>query len=479
MLFKTIILPQVNIILKIDVEYKMRKTSKSYNSKDINIIQNKKNSTFNNSQKHPDRIDSEVKNDSKQTLQQNENKIDIINQEKKENDFPNEEIITHESTDRNENKINFSTDKENANKQVRKKNTCNDTTLYLVNNFKELKDLFPYNDTFNSQLYNSNKSNFLNSFDLDIYGEDNNSFEVINIFDNDESNSKYESNKIGTIFDKKNDVSIITQDNENIEYICSNLLRSSGFIPAKDKLKINFRILQNVTELEAYLKIMIEANKNENQREKNTHLGFTNNKFDCTVKLFRFELKNINENYFKFNYNHKKHLEIIDPEQFNLIIKTMYVEINHKTIDLGEHYKNLRRKLFDDELTKKNEYINLIKEYFVKKANIFNEKCREFIDKLNISKKILFESFIFFILKKNYNTNPHTNTYQSSEENMNISKNSSNFNNSILDSIFNSKKYDNYIKVFSSNNLFDKIEISNIDEIITNIILLNFVGIKE
>lgn len=410
----------------------------------------------------------------------------ILINDKMKNIFTEELMKTNESIDVIQNKSFISTDKDNLNKHTNYKHTdlSNNTTLYLVNNFKEGKEINQTTDVCVSQFSLNNKTNFMNSFDIDQNEDENFSFDLINLYEfgDADQNNKNEGLKINSICDKRNDVSAINHDNDNIGYLTSNILldRTGGFLISNEKFfpQSNLIILENIEELDIYLKKIIEYSLNTN--EKNNKLGNQSKIFDCTMKTIKLDFfDNINNEYNRIQIGKRKSFEIIDPEQFSIFTDYLYNEINQKTIDLSERYKNSRRKVFDENYSKRNEYISLIKEYMLKKVNIFSEVCREFISKLNISKKILFETFVFFIFKKNYTLQGHSNYHMNYEENIFPNNNINKLNDSLIESIFNCKKFEKYMKLFTRNSLFDKLAIDNIDEIIYSITRLNYVGIKE
>jgi len=394
-----------------------------------------------------------------------------------------EELMKNDSIDVIQNKSYISYDRDNSNREtIYKRTNMSNTTLYLVNNFKEEKEMNQNNDIFLSQFTINNKTNFMNSFDLDNNDDENFSFDLINLYELEdlEQNNKNESYKINTIFDKRNDVSEINYDNSNIGYFTSNLvIEGKEFISSHDRLKhkSNCRVIDSKEEFENYIKRIIEFCLNTN--EKNSKLGNPLNIFNCTVKTFKMDLLSNNE-YNRIQFAKSQIFEIIDPDQFNIIVDNLFSEINEKTIDLSEHYKNSRRKTFDENFSKKNEYVALINEFMMKRANIFNEVCREFITKLNITKKLLFESFVFFIFKKNSMQQMNSNYIRNSEENIFIcNDDNNNPNDSLIETMINSKKYEKYTKLFHNNGLFERLVIASIDEIIYKIIRLNYIGIKE
>lgn len=426
-------------------------------------------------------------------------------------------------------KDHYKTNKFALEPKLHKYSNSNDTTLNIFNNFKDLKELnFTNNDLLmSSNLFcANNKTNFMNSFD--IYNEDENfSFEVANMFEDADSHLNkdigsnlinFNSHKANILFDKKHDVSAIAYEGIDAHDRCqiiSNKNKENFFLNENNFINnynnnlndfnnnLNSRkikVIECNTELEAYLKAIIEKfdfscdGLNLNNKHRNN--------FCSTVKVKKFELAN---NY-QSNCHHGKydscipnsaqlskkvmHMEIIDPAQFNLILKFLNTEINQKATDLNDHYKSIRRKFFDENIEKQTEYISIVKELILKRISSFNNINRELCFGINISKKVFFESFVFYFALAKFLFDNSINNSATTPINSDYLKD--NFDNVKkflykeynLEGFFNSKAYEKYYSLFSYNNIFNHFVTSTTNtqvaqDIYNNILRLNHVGIKE
>jgi hypothetical protein len=87
-------------------------------------------------------------------------------------------------------------------------------------------------------------------------------------------------------------------------------------------------------------------------------------------------------------------IEVIKPEQFYLILRFVYDELNPILIELSDNFVDERRKYF---LTDTETYINIISSYIEKRDEIFVSIISGIMQKLKISQEILDNSFFYYL----------------------------------------------------------------------------------
>ncbi len=98
----------------------------------------------------------------------------------------------------------------------------------------------------------------------------------------------------------------------------------------------------------------------------------------------------------------KTNIKVINDDQFLVILKFLFNELNQTLMDMYDTFKEDRRKLFN----KNNEaYINVVKTYLNNKEEFFICVLYNIKTRLNISQEILDNSFNFFSNLADFNSN--------------------------------------------------------------------------
>jgi hypothetical protein len=89
-----------------------------------------------------------------------------------------------------------------------------------------------------------------------------------------------------------------------------------------------------------------------------------------------------------------KHLDIIKPEQFHIILRFFFDELNPTLIEISDNFVEQRRKYFEGDT---DRYISIITEYLQKKDEYFVYIISNIMSKLNISQELLDNSFYYYL----------------------------------------------------------------------------------
>jgi hypothetical protein len=94
------------------------------------------------------------------------------------------------------------------------------------------------------------------------------------------------------------------------------------------------------------------------------------------------------------NRQELKRIDIIKPEQFHIILKFFFEELNPTIIELSDNFVEERRKYFEHDT---DTYIGIINDYLEKKDENFVYIISNIMSKLNISQEILDNSFYYYL----------------------------------------------------------------------------------
>jgi hypothetical protein len=89
-----------------------------------------------------------------------------------------------------------------------------------------------------------------------------------------------------------------------------------------------------------------------------------------------------------------KRIDIIKPEQFHIILRFFFEELNPTLIELSDNFVEERRKYFEHDT---DSYISIIKDYLQKKDENFVYIISNIMSKLNITQELLDNSFYYYL----------------------------------------------------------------------------------
>lgn len=282
---------------------------------------------------------------------------------------------------------------------------------------------------------------------------------------NSENSPDLKINKINKIQTHNTNISFFDQmkntSNNNISAINFNLDNTYNYNnnpndPNENENEnfVNKYLLDDLTKVENYLIIISQS------CEKNPKI-FPPNTFIHSLNKVTFKDCIISNEKFDF--------EIIPPQEFHLVSKYIFLNINKYITDILDHFKSQRRRVFDDSEKLTEEYLGVIKNFQQKKSEILNFVFKEFSSKLNYTAKSFMNNFMFYI----------------SFFKLNGIENYGNFNNNngleVFNRFFNQKIFEKFCDFVRSNKIHDKV---NIDKelqktICQNLMGFNFIGIKE
>jgi hypothetical protein len=358
--------------------------------------------------------------------------------------------------------------------------------LYSIDNKNNFEDdeENEENVNFNILFYGDKINNNLNKDNND---KDDNDIYLLD-FTKINKKKKINLNSNTSFFDKKNDdISIINLNLNFNNKDHQNKIRNTPSLKSKCSRKNseeNKLILYDLYKVEDYLiKISESCQKNPKIFPPNVFIYTLKTIIikDCISSIsiskdnFNFNKENEygNENA-NANANENFDVEIIPPEEFNLVTKFIFENINRHITDLLDHFKSQRRRVFNDiPEAEQNEYIDVIKNFQQKKSEIINLIFKEFCNKLYFSAKSFINNFIFYICYFKLEYNDH------------------NFELEIFNKFFNEKIFEKFCAVININKFMNFLKFNfNLNNnsnnnkdleknIIENLMSFNFLGIKE